>query len=151
MIEQLGPVLIFLGILFLIAGLIYYFTLRWRKNKYPQKTYATISSCKKYTLEKGKDTYVYQALIMEFIADNKKNYKVRRDIGRVKRSYSKKNKQYSIGEQVKIYYNPKNPEEIDVPINGSDKVLSILSYVFISFGLFGLLVGSYLTFGNVLY
>ncbi len=115
--------------MFLIAGLVYFIMLRWQRNKYPIETWATISSCKEYTLRKGSDTYIYHALILDFVANDNKTYQVRQDRGRINMPYLKNSKPpYSVGEQLKIYYNPNN---IDLEINNSYKMTGILSHVFI--------------------
>lgn len=149
MIDQLGPVLIFLGIMFLISGLIYFFMFRRQRNKHPAETLATITSCRKYTLKENGDTYIYQALILDFTVDNN-NYKVRRDIGRESMPYLKASDFYSVGQQVKIHYNPKKPEDMYLVINNNSyKITALMSRVFIYAGLVSLLVGCYLTFYSI--
>lgn len=143
MSNELAPILFFLGTMFFIAGLIYLIVLRRQRTKYKIETLATISSCREYTQTKDNDRYIYQALILDFVADNK-TYKVRRDIGK-KRNTSRKNKHYSMGENVKLYYNPKNPEEIDLDINNFRKWLKIFSFTFTSIGFIFLLAGVCLT------
>ena len=143
-INQLGPILLSLSMMFLTVGSIHFLILRRQRNKYPIETWATVRFCKEYKGKFKRVTRTYHALILNFVADNK-NYNVRRDVG-IRQGIGEKSKSYTVGEQVKIYYDPENPEDIDLEINNSYKVASILSCVFIFTGLVGLLVGSYLTF-----
>ena len=131
--------------MFLIAGFIYFVMLRRQKNKYPFETVATISSCRTYKLKTGADTSIYQAMILDFTVGNK-NYKVRQDIGREMIGTRTPSLPYSVGQQVEIFYNPKNPEEMTVKTGNSRKVLAIMWRVFLYGGLIGLLGGIYLTF-----
>jgi hypothetical protein len=154
MAEQYGAIFIFLGILFLTSGSIYYLTLRRQRNKYPKEAYATISSCYQYE-EKAEDseriyiTRIYYALTLNFMAEGK-SIQVKRDIGIHKRNIRSKDPNlYTVGEKLKVYYNPKKPKDIYVELNNSNKVSSVLAYLFICIGLFSLLIGSYLTFGNI--
>lgn len=146
MTNSYGPILIFLGILFLIAGLIYLIMLRREKKKYPSEAWATVSYCRKYKLKKGSDTYVYHALILNFVADDKKSYEVRRDVGRICRPYSKNDKPYAVDDQLKVHYHPENPQAIDLDVNNSRRMTFIMSRVFIYASLACLFIGSCMTF-----
>jgi len=141
--EQSGPILLFIGTLFSIAGLIYYIALRRQKSRYRSVTSATIISCREYeeTVPDDEHIYVtrkYFAVELEYVINNK-HYKARYDI-------SRKGSSYSVGQQLKIYYNPRNPKEIDIAISVFRKASGILSHVFLFAGIASLLIGSYLTF-----
>jgi len=143
MAEQSGPILLFMGVLFTIAGLIYYIALRQQRNRYRNETLATIISCKEYeeTVPDDENIYVtrkYYALELEYVVNNK-HYKSRYDI-------SRKVNPYSVGLRLKIYYNPRNPKDIDLAISVFRKVSGVLSYIFLFSGITSLLIGSYLTF-----
>ena len=140
--DQYGPVLIFLGSIFIFYGIINLIIVLWHRHKYKAET-ATISSCQKYTLKLGSDTNICHAIVLDFVVDQN-NYKVRRDIAIEKWAYSERSSPYKVGQQIRIYYNLKNPKDIDLDLRKFYRNSRILCPIFFCMGLICFFLGYYL-------
>jgi len=144
MMEQYGPVLIFLGVVFLFYGIVNLFIVGWHRFRY-KVVIATITSCRKYKLKLSRNKMICHALVMDFTVDNKQ-YKVRQDVSIEEWAYSEKKPPYIVGQQMKIYYKSKNPQAVDLDPSKFYRRSYILLFVFSCMGLISLPIGIYLTY-----
>lgn len=144
MAEQYGPGITFLGWVFLFYGIVNFFIIIWHQHKY-KEVIATISSCRKYKLQINATRSVCFAILFDFIAEQK-TYKVRQDVSIEEWAFSEKKNRYVIGQEMKIYFKRKNPNEINLDVRNFYKRSRMLCPFFICMSLVSLLIGNYLMY-----